>query len=139
MFTQYHYEPLGSGEFQILHIRPGRKKDPIRCCLQTQNVHTSQGTEYSALSYAWGSTDCSETILLEGFEFPVTQNLFSGLWHARDRKKRVSLWVDAVCINQADENERGHQVTQMRSIYYAATRVIVRLGEATVTSDNAME
>jgi hypothetical protein len=139
MSTQYHYEPLGPGDFRILHIRPGRKKDPIRCCLQTQNIHTSQETEYFALSYAWGSIDCPETILLEGFELPVTKNLSSALSHARDRKKRVSLWADAVCINQADKDEQGHQVAQMRSIYRAATRVIIWLGEATVSSDNAME
>jgi hypothetical protein len=36
-------------------------------------------------------------------------------------------------------NERGHQVAQMGSIYRAAARVIIWLGEATVESDNAME
>jgi hypothetical protein len=139
MSTQYHYEPLGPCDFRILHIRPGRKHDPIQCCLQTQNFHTSLDAEYSALSYAWGSTDRTQTIMLEGFSFPVTHNLHSALWHARDRKKRVSLWADAVCINQTDKDERGHQVVQMRSIYRAAAQVIIWLGEATVESDNAME
>jgi hypothetical protein len=139
MSTQYHYEPLGPGDFRILHIRPGRKQDPIRCCLQAQNIHTSQETEYFALSYAWGSIEYTKTIILEGFTFPVTHNLFSALWHARDREKRVSLWVDAVCINQADKDEQGHQVAQMRFIYRAATRVIIWPGEATVSSDNTIE
>jgi hypothetical protein len=139
MSTQYHYEPLGPGDFRILHIRPGRKEDLIRCCLQIQNIHTSQETEYSALSYAWGSIKRTETIILEGFSFLVTHNLHSALWHARESEKTVSLWADAVCINQADMKERGHQVAQMRSIYRSAARVIIWLGEATVESDNAME
>ena len=39
------------------------------------------------------------------------------------------LWVDAVCINQSDIEERGHQVKLMRRIYKNATRVLIWIGE----------
>lgn len=34
------------------------------------------------------------------------------------------LWIDAICINQEDIQERNSQVQMMRRIYVAATRVI---------------
>ena len=40
------------------------------------------------------------------------------------------LWVDALCINQADLAERLQQVIIMGSIYSQAERVILWLGEA---------
>jgi hypothetical protein len=39
------------------------------------------------------------------------------------------LWVDAICINQKDVNERGHQVGIMRDVYSKAARVLIWLGE----------
>ena len=38
------------------------------------------------------------------------------------------LWADAACINQSDDQERGHQVKQMGSIYATATKVLIWLG-----------
>ncbi|CAH0047534.1 unnamed protein product [Clonostachys solani] len=42
----------------------------------------------------------------------------------------VHIWVDAVCINQADLAERNQQVAQMASIYKNAQQVISWLGES---------
>ena len=41
---------------------------------------------------------------------------------------RCTPWVDAICINQVDKQEKGRQVAHMGQIYRAATRVIVWLG-----------
>jgi hypothetical protein len=38
--------------------------------------------------------------------------------------------VDAICINQKDDKERGHQVGMMRDVYSKATDVLVWLGES---------
>jgi hypothetical protein len=39
------------------------------------------------------------------------------------------LWIDAICINQANTAERNHQVNLMRSVYAQASIVLVWLGE----------
>ncbi|KAJ6282319.1 ankyrin repeat-containing domain protein, partial [Bipolaris maydis] len=49
------------------------------------------------------------------------------------------LWIDAVCIDQGDEKEKGHQVQQMGEIYQMAERVIIWLGTGSEDSDNLME
>jgi thiamine pyrophosphate-dependent acetolactate synthase large subunit-like protein len=49
------------------------------------------------------------------------------------------LWVDAICINQHDNDEKGQQVQSMAKIYAKASRVIVWLGEAADNSDQALE
>lgn len=41
-----------------------------------------------------------------------------------------SLWVDAVCINQRDNKEKGHQVALVAKIYSNANCVLVWLGES---------
>jgi hypothetical protein len=37
------------------------------------------------------------------------------------------LWIDALCINQDDTQERSNQVSNMREIYHRAKRVVVWL------------
>ncbi|OTA54495.1 HET-domain-containing protein [Hypoxylon sp. EC38] len=48
-------------------------------------------------------------------------------------------WVDALCINQSDLQERNAQVTQMRRIYSQAQHIVIWLGPAADESDLAME
>lgn len=49
----------------------------------------------------------------------------------------VYFWVDAICINQNDIQERGHQVDMMRIIYPKARLVVTWLGPSTANSDSA--
>lgn len=51
-------------------------------------------------------------------------NLYSALLHLRQSEKERVLWIDAICINQENVQERNQQVTMMKRIYIAATRVI---------------
>ncbi len=63
-----------------------------------------------------------------GSPFPVTINLKAALRALRQRKKVRVLWVDAVCINQADIPEKNVQVPLMSRLYSGADSVIVWLG-----------
>ena len=49
------------------------------------------------------------------------------------------LWVDALCINQDDIQEKIDQVQAMDLIYQRASRVLIYLGEADDYSDSAMD
>ena len=46
--------------------------------------------------------------------------------------------MDALCINQLDDDEKGHQVQMMKKIYETAEMVIVWLGMGTKHTDEAM-
>lgn len=99
---------------------------------------------YEALSYVWydgeGSTDRdSQSIILNDCIFSVTPNLYAALLRLRNHQLERALWIDAVCINQSDDDEKQEQIPLMRTIYAQASRVIVWLGEARSNSDEALE
>jgi hypothetical protein len=71
-------------------------------------------------------------------ELAVTQNLYTAFLHLQESDLSRVHWVDAICINQMDENEKEHQIQFMAAIYAKASRVIVWLGEAQ-ENDQALE
>ncbi|KAH6715591.1 heterokaryon incompatibility, partial [Leptodontidium sp. MPI-SDFR-AT-0119] len=87
--------------------------------------------KYQALSYTWGKADGSNLkIWVNGVLVPVRRNLLCALRVLRADPMAGSLpiWIDALCINQQDVLERGHQVDMMGVIYRGAQRVIAWLG-----------
>jgi hypothetical protein len=86
---------------------------------------------YEALSYVWGSEADAETLLLCRHEFHVTQNLHSALLALRQPSKDRMLWIDALCINQGNDDEKGTQIPLMGDIYKRAKQVIAWLGSPT--------
>ncbi|KAF1957681.1 HET-domain-containing protein, partial [Byssothecium circinans] len=99
---------------------------------------------FEALSYTWANLDGDATLsarVFVGDEYiplPVTKNCVSALHQFRTTKDRV-LWVDAICINQMDIEERSLQVQIMQSIYSSAARVLVYVGDGTPETDRAMQ
>ncbi|KAH6512285.1 hypothetical protein HBI81_231520 [Parastagonospora nodorum] len=110
-------------------------KDPIKCTFSL--ISLSNPPPFEALSYTWGSPEAERTIEVEGHEVSVTDNLYSALQHLRQGRERI-MWIDALCINQDDLNERTNQVAQMQYIYSLASTVTIFLGEAWEGSDVAM-
>ncbi len=80
---------------------------------------------YTALSYTWGPVSQSQDILLDGHVFVVRQNLWDFLHIARQNYPGIAFWIDAVCINQDDIQERNQQVSLMSTIYGYAARTFV--------------
>ncbi|KAI0973684.1 heterokaryon incompatibility protein-domain-containing protein [Xylaria arbuscula] len=83
---------------------------------------------YNALSYAWGDPKFRHMIHIGESVLRIGGNLHSALQNIRRKDRPVRLWVDALCINQQDVNERNHQVQQMRRIYSSALETIIYLG-----------
>lgn len=82
-----------------------------------------------ALSYCWGKLNDKVSITVDGLGVPITANLHSALKRLRaERVERV--WVDALCINQQDDEERSHEVKRMGAIFQEANQVAVWLGDA---------
>ena len=84
---------------------------------------------YEALSYAWGTAISPRKALVDGFKLPITKSLHQGLRRLRLDDKPRMLWVDALCINQRDIEERSRQVQRMAVIYRSAENVLIWLGE----------
>ncbi|KAK3942808.1 heterokaryon incompatibility, partial [Diplogelasinospora grovesii] len=84
---------------------------------------------YEALSYTWGDPRVTEPVLLNGQEYHATTNLRCALEYLRLPDRKRTLWVDALCINQADNDERCREVQRMGDIYSKAERLTVWLGD----------
>jgi len=109
-----------------------------------------QVPSYEALSYLWGGIDTSETVqvqycssdtdgILAGHDhssalLKIGKNLFVALHHLRYAGRARILWVDAICINQADEVEKSKQIVRMAALYQLAQRVVIWLGPASEES-----
>jgi len=68
-------------------------------------------------------------IICDGAEMTVGGELFRALRAQRHATQPLRIWVDAVCINQDDIQERTEHVKTMRDVYRNAASVRVWLGE----------
>lgn len=122
-------------EIRLLTLCPGSPASPIECILS--HCRLSSHPKYDALSYVWGSENGLTALKLNGERHFVRQNLFIALKHLRLEHEPRILWIDALCINQSNDGERGHQVTQMGMIYQGAAVVRVWLGLPDPSTDDA--
>jgi hypothetical protein len=74
------------------------------------------------------SPDNSESLQLPGGQLSMTANLAAGLRQLRFLDRNRRLWVDAICINQKDNDEKGPQVALMAQVFRNAECVLVWLG-----------
>lgn len=131
--------PLKPWETRCLRLDPGQREEVVQVHLEVAAithlnglglVESGQLVTYEALSYTWGSSVFSHDIRCNGLEYSVTANLHAALVHLRHTDVPRRLWIDALCINQYDVTEKGHQVLQMFHLYKKATTVVVWLGAA---------
>jgi hypothetical protein len=94
---------------------------------------------YEALSYVWGDPEDTRPIDIGEHELPVTTNLYAALSHLRNFSLERIIWIDAICIDQKNSEEKVQQIQLMAKIYSQASRVLVWLGEAADNSDQALK
>ncbi|KAI1119933.1 heterokaryon incompatibility protein-domain-containing protein [Nemania abortiva] len=109
----------------------------------------ANGVAFDALSYVWGTyswyrqrrafVEYSEGAKLVWARISIGENLDHALRNIRYLDRPCVMWIDALCINQSDENERNKQVTRMADIYSQASQVTVCLGPPGEGSDIAIE
>ncbi|KAK3054194.1 hypothetical protein LTR09_004972 [Extremus antarcticus] len=138
MEARRHYEPLpqrlGPDGFRLLDLEPGQPGEPISCRLRTvllsDHSDKTGPVAYEAVSYAWGPEQPQFPIRLNGSPIYVRENLWRFLRQRKHPTGSATLWIDALCIDQSDPDERAHQVQLMDEIYKGARRVLLWLGTA---------
>lgn len=128
---KYRHAQLRPQQIRLLRAvhKPGSRD------LQFEVTHVSRDAapKYTAVSYTWGEQEPSRTIRLDGKIFRVRPNLWSCLYYlsGAQRGSRLgwsAMWVDAICINQQDDEEKSHQVSLMSRTYSDAQVLSVWLG-----------
>lgn len=134
--TEHQYSPIPDGWIRLIQLTPdhGDEQAPVRCRIVDYCFSdTEQGTHpYEALSYVWGDQGPEgpkEVLICQNGYLHITRNLEAALKRLRYCSVDRLLWVDSVCINQKDGDERGSQVLMMAKIYAHANRVLVWLEE----------
>ncbi|KAI0383743.1 heterokaryon incompatibility protein-domain-containing protein [Hypomontagnella monticulosa] len=137
----YEYEPLISQDaIRILVLHPAEiESDPLKGSIiqikrYSELVKPGDRQGYCALSYAWGKSKFSRVLILEGSDsnvrsyLPISRIVEAMLRYFREPKKPRYLWIDAICLNQQDEDEKGKQIPEMGEIFTSADKVHIWLG-----------
>ncbi len=95
--------------------------------------------DFYALSYVWGDTAAICDIEINGQPAKIGANLHAALQAIQHNTPHRVLWADALCINQADNNEKSWQVRQMGALYARARATISWLGPFSADSDLALQ
>ncbi len=155
---RYSRLDVDASEIRLLTLLPGPFEADIRINIDSTVLSEVHVPQFEALSYAWGSFEgparicishkkrrslrsllqraarrlaahrLAGTALEDLQALAVTQNLATALRYLRyDDRPRV-LWIDAICVDQKNLQERSQQVARMVDIFSLANRVVVWLG-----------
>lgn len=126
----YKYELLPDGPFiRYLILHPaGADTDPLACTIRT--AHVDEIPPFEAISYVWGVPVKDHRINCNGGVTHITANLRDALRRVRLPDRPRTLWVDSICINQANSQEQGRQVSLMGLIYKKSSRTLICLGRS---------
>lgn len=129
------YSSLSKGQFRLLEVLPGHSSEPI-CRLFTHQL--GQSPDYTAISYAWGDENITQPIFVDGRRVYIRRNLFDVLKALRLERDSRTIWADAICINQENEDERAEQVALMGEIFSACADCIIWAGFLNVPDTELM-
>jgi hypothetical protein len=142
----YYYStlPRSGSTIRLLKLLPSFSRDQeIVCEFVNHNLEEGRPQTYATLSYVWGQAPQDDYIKVrkdDGFySLDVTRTLSSALRSLRPMRRLRTLWIDAICINQEDWEEKSQQVANMRKIYGMASGVCIWLGEADDNSKMAID
>lgn len=128
----FEYTALAPGEIRLLV--PDTTGDNDGLSWTIQHIALASEPKFEALSYTWGPQIDTYPISCNRRLLRIHHNLHSALPYLarrnRDTAQALPLWIDAVCINQADDDEKSIQINLMNLIYKQASNVCAWLGLA---------
>lgn len=129
---------LDSSHFRLIYLSESENfSSPIHIRLEEYDLNDHP--EYETVSYVWGGENADSTLCKPIFvsrywdAILTTSNCSALLRHLRRREISRVIWLDAICINQADNKEKPAQISRMGDIYSNCERVVAYLGEDLVS------
>lgn len=142
MSDSYEYEPLRLGRsLRILTLHPAGHTDaPLIIDLRESSLEKSE-RRFDALSYVWGprSAKIDSQVYCRGKKISIGPNCDAALRRLRFVRQKRRLFVDAICLNQQNEDEKEKQVKLMGEFYTLARRVLIWLGEGSAETTRAFK
>ena len=137
--TLYHPLDRERKEIRLLSVKAGSGSQPLRCKLKRASLTARRQPKYETISYCWGDPKVTAEIILHEITTEIPASAEAALRRMRLPHDDRVLWIVAVCINQNDSMERGHQVGIMYEIYFNGSTNLVWLGEDDGTTGSALE
>lgn len=116
-----------SHNIRLLELLPGKWTDELSCRMFV--VSLDDDPYYEALSYVWGEPDLCRPIWVNGSPRSITRNLDRALRRLRQPSRTRVMWIDALCINQSNVEERSHQVNMMGTIFSRTAEALLFLAD----------
>ena len=136
------YSPLDyeAHQIRVLVVDPGPPNAEVSAQFEHTNLKNTSDTQtelnFHALSYCWGEFLSTTNITLktatrtQPSTLAISSTVDRAIRQLRHPSAPLRIWVDAVCINQSDLEERANQVALMGQIYSLASEVHIWLDEA---------
>ena len=129
----FRYQQLPSAKHvRLVHILKGLKDSPLN--IRFTAVKLAENPLFETLSYVWG-VKRHYRVNCQGASLVVRQNLCDALQALRSTDETRVFWIDALCIDQDNLEERTQQVGMMREIYAASERTTIWLGANAASSE----
>jgi hypothetical protein len=139
--SQFQYPSrLDGNSIRLLKIVAGSSDDDLATLdIQLERYNLDNVPYFHALSYTWGPPKREDRaytkedmvdVLVNGDGFSIFPNLADALHRLLELGHAEHYWVDALCINQDDTDEREVQVGMMDRIFKAANRIDIWIGES---------
>ena len=142
----YVYQPLADGYIRLVEVLSDTIDAPLRCKIFQCSLNDAPSLNYEALSYVWGPQEPLYDLLCGEAKPRVLRigpNLHDALLHLRFHPSINTnprrLWIDRICINQDDIEERASQVQLMHAIYRRCRQGLVWLGMDEPNTEEAFE
>jgi hypothetical protein len=120
-------------QIRLLRLHGGSKRHGISASLEVWD--TGSEPRYRAISYVCGDAQRMQDITVNGRPTSVRHNCYYALWQASLHYPKSRVWIDALCINQLDLEEKTAQVMMMHEIYCNAAQVLACIGPSDSHSD----
>lgn len=135
--SMYGKDRLAHDEFRLLRLVRNSTKAQIE--VELLRTTLQEHPPYAAISYTWGDQSRMMTIRCNQVELRVRENLYEFLSNARENLKSNVYWIDAICIDQSNAEEKSVQVQMMRLIYAQVAKLVIWLGPANEHTSKAFK
>jgi hypothetical protein len=123
------HDPLADGHIRLLELDLEHEHDIVGLL---RPIELTSAPPHYALSYVCGNGPYEHEVTINDILFKVKPNLHAALRRLQSYFRsagtfRVLIWIDAICINQDNADEKAKQIQGMHEIFSKAEKVLISL------------
>lgn len=121
----FRYQPLEKGHIRLLRI--SKEEGELIYTLSHFDLASTKDRvpPYAALSYTWKNQPRNQDHLVNDSVLKIIRNVKTFLPYLARIGGSQHFWIDSICINQDDEEEKKVQILLMGEIYSRATKGLI--------------